>query len=171
MQGGELAIVTKPQKVKGKVWSAAHGFGVKDFEFTSGIVNSANSFRQKYGTFSAKIKLGNPVARNAFWLLTDKMAPHLDICRTSKGKVWFDLINGVKNIKKTSLPGKYAGKFIIYTLVWTPKSLTWLINGVQVFQQTSDVPQEEMYINLAGGLDKPINAMTTMEIDWVRVYE
>ena len=171
VQGGELSIVTKPQKVKGKVWSAAHGFSTKDFEFTSGIVNTANSFRQKYGTFSAKIKLGNPDARNAFWLLSDAMAPHLDICRTSKGKVWFDLISSVKKISKTSLPGKYAGKFYIYTLVWTAKSLVWYINGMEVFRQTSDVPQEEMYINLAGGLDKPISAMTTMEIDWVRVYE
>jgi len=28
-----------------------------------------------------------------------------------------------------------------------------------------------MYILFAGGLDKPINGMTTMEIDWVRVYK
>ena len=28
-----------------------------------------------------------------------------------------------------------------------------------------------MYVLLAGGLDKPINGMTSMEIDWVRVYQ
>jgi hypothetical protein len=28
-----------------------------------------------------------------------------------------------------------------------------------------------MYILLAGGLDKPISGMTSMEIDWVRVYQ
>jgi hypothetical protein len=28
-----------------------------------------------------------------------------------------------------------------------------------------------MYINLAGGLDKPITSMTSMEIDWVRIYQ
>ena len=28
-----------------------------------------------------------------------------------------------------------------------------------------------MYVLLAGGLDKPISGMTTMEIDWVRVYQ
>jgi hypothetical protein len=28
-----------------------------------------------------------------------------------------------------------------------------------------------MYINLAGGLDKPINGSTSMEIDWIRVYQ
>jgi hypothetical protein len=40
-----------------------------------------------------------------------------------------------------------------------------------VFSQTSDVPQEPMYVLLAGGLDKPINGLTSMEIDWVRVYK
>ena len=42
---------------------------------------------------------------------------------------------------------------------------------IQAFVQTSNVPQEPMYVNLAGGLDKPINGMTSMEIDWVRVYQ
>jgi hypothetical protein len=28
-----------------------------------------------------------------------------------------------------------------------------------------------MYVLLAGGTDKPLSGMTTMEIDWVRVYQ
>jgi hypothetical protein len=28
-----------------------------------------------------------------------------------------------------------------------------------------------MYVLLAGGLDKPVNGMATMEVDWVRVYK
>jgi len=28
-----------------------------------------------------------------------------------------------------------------------------------------------MYVILAGGLDKPVNGLTSMEIDWVRVYK
>ncbi len=72
---------------------------------------------------------------------------------------------------KASIGSKYAKDFFIYTLEWTPHSLTWMINNTEIFVQTSSVPQEPMYINLAGGLDKPINGMTSMEIDWVRVYQ
>ena len=61
--------------------------------------------------------------------------------------------------------------FIIFTLEWTPHSLTWMINNTEIFVQTTDIPQEPMYVLLAGGLDKPINGMTSMEIDWVRVYK
>jgi hypothetical protein len=165
-----LRINTKPKKVTGKVWSAAHGFKTKEFDFTSGIINTGNSFRQKYGIFSAKIKLGNPEARNTFWMLADKITPHLDICRTTGGKVWFDYFSPRGTVEKTSLGSKYSGDYYIYTLEWTPDKLVWKINGTEVFTQTSDVPQEPMYVLLAGGLNKPINSPTSMEIDWVKVY-
>jgi hypothetical protein len=165
-----LKINTRPQRINGKVWSADKGFTTKEFGYTSGIINSGNSFRQKYGIFSAKIKLGNPEARSAFWMLADKITPHIDICRTSRGKVWADLFTNNSNHSKTSIGSRYANDFFIYTLEWTPKSLTWLINNTEVFVQTTDVPQEPMYVLLSGGLDKPINGMTSMEIDWVRVY-
>ena len=166
-----LRINTKPQKITGKVWSAANGFTKKEFNYTSGLINSGNSFRQKYGIFTAKIKLGNPKAKSAFWMLADKITPHLDICRTSGGKVWFDYFSGKGNVSKTSIGSRYSNDYYIYTLEWTSDRLVWKINGTEVLTRTSDVPQEPMYVLLAGGLDKPINGITSMEIDWVRVYK
>ena len=166
-----LKIVTKPQKITGKVWSVIRGFEKKEFAFSSGLINSGESFRQKYGIFTAKIKLGNPSAKNAFWMLADKITPHIDICRTSKGKVLFDFFSTGGKIVKTSLRSKYANDFFIFTLEWTPEKLVWKINNTVAFTQTSGVPQEPMYILFSGGLDKPINSMTSMEIDWVRIYK
>jgi len=171
IRGSLLKIVTKQQKMKGKVWSAAHGFNPKDFDYTSGIINSATSFRQKYGIFTAKIKLGDANAKSAFWLLSDKITPHIDVCRTGKGKVWFNLFPGGDKSQTTKLGSRYSNDYFIFTLEWTANKLLWKINGVDVFEQTSNVPQEAMYVNFAGGLDKPISGMTTMEIDWVRVYQ
>jgi hypothetical protein len=166
-----LRINTKPQRISGKVWSAASGFTTKEFSYTSGLINSGTSFRQKYGIFSAKIKLGNPNARNSFWMLADKITPHLDICRTARGKVWFDYFSTKGSTSKSSIGSRYSNDSFIYTLEWTPDKLVWKINNTEVFSQRTDVPQEPMYILLAGGLEKPINGMTSMEIDWVRVYK
>jgi len=157
--------------VKGKVWTAGGGFSNKEFGYTSGLINTGNSFRQKYGLFTAKIKLGDPSARSAFWMIGDKITPHIDICRTSGGKVWFDYFSTRGNNVKTSLGSRYSGDFYIYSLEWTKDSLVWKINDTEVFRQTSDIPQEPMYINLAGGVSKPLNGSTIMEIDWVRVYQ
>lgn len=166
-----LTITTKPEKVEGKVWVPTAGFTKRAFTYTSGQINTGYSFRQKYGVFSAKIKLDNTNAKNAFWLLGDTMAPHIDICRTGKGKVWFDIFRSEKSAAKTSLPGKYAGNFYIYTLEWTPDKLVWKVNGEVVFTQTGNVPQEPMYISLAGGTDTQLGTVSNMEVDWVRVYK
>jgi hypothetical protein len=171
IRNSTLKITTKPQKITGKVWSAANGFSTKEFSYTSGIINTGNSFRQKYGIFTAKIKLGDPNAKNAFWMLADKITPHIDICRTGNGKVWSDYFSAKGNNSKTSIGSRYAGDFYIFTLEWTSDKLVWKINNTEVFVQTSDVPQEPVYVLLAGGTDKPLSGMTTMEIDWVRVYQ
>ncbi len=166
-----LKIHIKPQKVTGTSWTVDKGFIKKDFNYTSGIINTANSFRQKYGVFSAKIKLGDPNTKNAFWMLADKITPHIDICRASKGKVWFDYFTGNGNNRKTSIGSRYSNDFFIYTLEWSADKLVWKINNTVVFTEASNVPQEPMYVSLAGALDKPISGMTSMEIDWIRVYQ
>ena len=166
-----LKINTKPQKVTGKVWSVAKGFSTKEFTYTSGLINSGTSFRQKYGIFSAKVKLGDPNSKSAFWMLADKITPHIDVCKTSKGKVWSDYFSAKGNTSKTSIGSRYANDFFIFTLEWTSDKLVWKINDTEVFVQTTDVPQEPMYVLFAGGLDKPINGASSMEIDWVRVYQ
>lgn len=166
-----LKIITKPQKMNGKAWSPVNGFTTKEFGYTSGLVNTGKSFRQKFGTFIAKIKLGDPSAKSAFWLLGENMTPHIDICRTTGGKVWFDIFPGANKVVKSTVGGKYAGDSYIFTLEWTSASLVWKVNGVEAFRQTENVPQEAMYINFAGGLNKPINGQTAMEIDWIRVYQ
>jgi len=166
-----LRIITKPQKINGKVWDPAKGFYTKDFSFTSGIINTGTSFRQKYGIFTAKIKLTDPNVRNAFWLIGDRITPHVNVCRSGHGKVWFDLFSAPGSHYKKSLGSKYLSDFYIYTLEWTPNAMIWKINGMEVLRQTTGVPQEPMYINLAGGVDKPIGGISSMEVDWVRVYQ
>ncbi len=166
-----LKIVTKPQKVTGKVWSATTGFKTKEFNYTSGIINSGTSFRQKYGIFTAKIKLGNPAAKNSFWMLGEKITPHIDIYRTSNGKVMFDFFSNGSKPSATTIGSKYANDFYIYTLEWTPDKLVWKINEEVVFTQTENLPKEPLFINLSGGLDKPVNGLVSMEVDWIRVYK
>jgi beta-glucanase (GH16 family) len=166
-----LRIHTKPQRITGKVWSPDMGFRTREFSYTSGIINSGISFRQKYGIFTAKIKLGNPDARNTFWMLAGEMTPHIDICRTSGGKVWADFSPSPQIKLKTPAGSRYARDFYIFSLEWTSSMLVWKINGEVLFRQTSNIPQEPMYVLLSGGTEKPLSGMSTMEIDWVRIYQ
>lgn len=172
-------IVTKPEKAEGLVWRSEQGFVRESFEFTSGLIGSANSFRQRYGIFKAKIKMSAGSVDQAFWMVSEGMLPHIDIARFANGKIYSNYFwggNGKGTHKSLSKTGgtKYADNYYIYTLEWTPNKLTWKINDKVFKTQTSGVPQEEMYINFSSHLKNDADEHglpSAMEIDWVRAYK
>lgn len=171
-------IVTKPNNVEGLVWRAEQGFVQEDFDFTSGLISTAKSFKQKYGVFKAKIKMAGGSVAQSFWMVSGTILPHIDVARFENSKLYSNYFWGKassphKSLSKTG-GTKYADEYFIYTLEWTPNKLTWKINGKVFKTQTSGVPQEEMYINFSSNLKKDAaeNGLpSAMEIDWVRVYK
>lgn len=168
-----LQISTRPQKADGKVWNPLlGGFRLKEFSYTSGVVNTSKSFRQQYGTFKAKIKLNTASGpTHAFRLLGDKITPHIDICRTAKGKVWADIFTSEKDSRKSSIGARYSKEFFIYSLEWTPNKMVWKINDIEFYSQSANLPNEPLYMVFTGGLEKTITGTSSMEVDWVRVYK
>ena len=142
------------------------------------MISTARSFRQKYGTFHAKIKMAGTSVAQAFWMVSETMLPHVDVARYEDGKFYSNFFWGgspspSKSLSKTG-GAKYADEYFIYTLEWTPNKLTWKINGKVFKTQTSGVPQEEMYMNFSSNLKKDASEdglPSAMEIDWVRVYK
>lgn len=171
-------IVTKAAKAEGLVWRGHQGFVLEDFDYTSGMINTANSFKQKYGVFTAKVKMAAGSVAQAFWMVSDGMLPHIDVARFENGKLYSNYFWGKsgsnhKSLSKTS-GSKYADTYFIYTLEWSPNKLVWKINGKVFKTQTSGVPQEEMYINFSSNLKQDASESglpSAMELDWVRVYK
>ena len=81
-------IVTKAGKAEGLVWRSEQGFVREDFDFTSGMISTAKSFKQKYGVFKAKIKMAGGSVAQAFWMVSDTMLPHIDVARFENGKLY-----------------------------------------------------------------------------------
>jgi beta-glucanase (GH16 family) len=171
-------IVTRAGKASGLVWRSSQGFVLEDFDFTCGLVNTAKSFRQKYGIFKAKVKMAAGSVSQAFWMVSDTMLPHIDIARFENGRLYSNYFWGKSDSPHKSLSrtggSRYADHYFIYTLEWSPNKLVWKINGKVFKTQTSGVPQEEMYINFSTHLKKDaseIGLPSAMEIDWVRAYK
>ena len=171
-------IVTKAQKAEGLVWRYEEVFVRDDFDFTSGLISTAKSFKQKYGVFNAKVKMAAGSVAQAFWMVSETMLPHIDVARFENGKLYSNYFWGGgssphKSLSKTG-GTRYADEYFIYTLEWTPNKLTWKINGKVFKTQTAGVPQEEMHINFSSNLKKDASEdglPSAMEIDWVRVYK
>ena len=176
-----LKILTRKEKARGKAWNPQIGFYTKDFNYTSGLISTGNSFRQKYGLFEAKIRFNKSYPVNhSFWMLSDQVLPHIDIAKAENKLVmssFWGSINEKRGIqKKISKLGlsKFTKDFFIYSLEWSQSKLVWKINGVAVASSTQGVPQESMYLILSSGIYKDIkgnNLPAAMEIDWVRCYK
>lgn len=185
LNGTSLKIVTKKEKTQGKVWHPLHGFSTQEYNYTSGMLSTAHSFRQQYGKFEAKIKLNAdyPVYQ-AFWLKGEKILPEIDVFKFNMDKknrfqmstIWGDA-NESKNAQRKTEKingGNLSKDYFIYSLDWTEKSLTWKINGIEVFSTSEGLPNEPLYLLFSAGIQKEPSqdlASSAFEIDWVRCYE
>jgi len=179
--GTTVKLVTKQEKITGKVWHDTHGFIPQNFDYTSAMLSTAHSFRQKYGRFEAKIKLNEafPVYQ-AFWLKGERITPEVHVLRFNmdkRNRLQLSSISGENSNQRTTskLNGSsFTKDFFIYTLDWTPERISWKINGIELFATTANIPDEPMYVLLSSGVKKEaeqINLPAAFEIDWVRCYE
>lgn len=185
LNGTSVKIVTKNERAIGKVWSDKIGFINQEFDYTSGMLSSAHSFRQQYGKVEAKVKLSDsyPVYQ-AFWLKGEKILPEIDVFKFNMDKknkmqmanFWGDPMESKKSQKAAAKvnASSLTKDFHIYSLEWTPEKITWKINDIEVYSSTQGIPAEPLYLIFSSGITKenaPENLPGTMEIDWVRCYE
>jgi len=179
-----MKIITRQEKTSGKVWKQPFGFIPQDFDYTTGLISTAKSFKQKYGKFEAKIKVNyaKPVNYN-FWMASEKMLPHVDILKLDKKKTKIDMAHHTGDIASAKKPEMTAANFsgldvsqdfFIYTFEWSKDKMVWKINDVVVNEQSKSIPTEEMYLVFSSSITGKADGgglPASMEVDWVRCYK
>jgi len=165
-------VVKKQETVKGFPWSTA---GIK-----------TRAFHQEYGYFEARIRYGSASGlNNAFWL--DAFTPHpvhyeIDINEGHYPNLinmtvhnWTDghTSHGSKLVAHDQL----MDAFHIYGLLWTPSQLAWFMDGKIIHIEPATDVRGQMRVLFstavlpwAGKADSDL-AGTSMDVDWVRVYQ
>lgn len=176
-----LKIKTRREKTTGKVWNPALGFFTREFDYTSGIINTGNTFRQQYGLFEAKVRFNRSYPVNhGIWMVAELMLPHIDIARAGKkisvGNFWGNpnVKGGVDKRTLSMSRNRYGFDYCIFSLVWTKDRLVWKLNGVPVRSTSEGVPHIPMYININSSLYKEVDGSVLpaeVEVDWVRCYQ
>lgn len=118
----------------------------------------------------AKIRCTGSV-NHAFWLGSESKLPHVNIFHFDGKNIRVG--NGYKNIiDGTRIKGISPANFHIYTFKWSKKELVWMINDVEVYRTTANIPQEEMYMVLNSFIpSKSSGSEGLFEVDWIRVYK
>jgi beta-glucanase (GH16 family) len=176
-----LKIITRKESTSGKVWNPLQGFLNKDFDYTSGLISTGNSFRQKYGMVKAKIRMSQAPVRQSMWMVAEKILPHVDVAKMEQGKLFYGNFwgniaekGGVNKKIGKKAAEKYTGDYFIYSIEWTPDKLVWKINNKSILTQTRGIPSEPMYLVLSAGVTNGVTEHqlpAKMEIDWVKIYQ
>jgi beta-glucanase (GH16 family) len=162
--------------------------------YSSGRLQTTGLFQQEYGIFSALIKL--PTGRGlwpSFWMEGSDSA---DLSRSNHGEIDVIEVNNQKPDLVEAFvhaPGVNKGFYLplktslsegyhVYSIEWTPKEITWLIDGHPFghIANAAGSPFHQPFfliLNLAVGGTWPGSPTTTtkfpaqMDVAWVRAYE
>ena len=176
----KLRILTKRETAKNLVWDAMRGFYEKEFNFTSDMISTANSFTQKYGLIEAKVKIADSGVTQSFSLLCDRILPHVNVFkfennRLFSGNFWKNGSDkGFSKSESKTSGSKFTKDYFIYTLEWLPGKMTWKINDLVFKVQTQGLPENPMFLMFNSSLKEKANDAglpSALEIDWVKVYK
>ncbi|WP_352871894.1 family 16 glycosylhydrolase [Mesorhizobium sp. M1409] len=160
---------------------------INNYEYTSGILTTHDTFAQAYGYFEMRADLPETAgAWPAFWLLPEdgSWPPELDVVETRGQDL--NTLYMTAHTNETGAHTKVSSTvnvadtdgFHTYGLLWTKDELVWTYDGVKVAQAaTPSDMHDPMYIlaNLAvGGIaGQPPDHLATpaeMKIDYIRAY-
>ncbi|HVR83496.1 MAG TPA: glycoside hydrolase family 16 protein, partial [Planctomycetota bacterium] len=158
---------------------------------TTGQIWTRDTFTQQYGWFEFRCKMAPGAGMDeACWLLSDgpdsTEYQEIDMPEWLGNRPntlyfahWYVPPGGNWSGTMVSPTGPdWSADFHTYAINWQPGSITYYVDGNQVWQTTDNVPQEPMMLILTSGSSSlwggDINASTcpnAMVLDYVRVYQ
>ncbi|TKB19822.1 MAG: glycosyl hydrolase family protein [Mesorhizobium sp.] len=160
---------------------------INNYEYTSGLLTTHDSFSQTYGYFEMRADLPEKAgAWPAFWLLPEdgSWPPELDVV-----EMYGQSPNSLLMTAHTNETGTHTkvgstvnvsdtAGYHTYGLLWTPEKLVWTYDGVQVAEVATPSDMNKpmyMLVDLAigGQAGAPPDHLATpaqMKIDYVHAY-
>ncbi len=152
-------------------WDVQKGFVERDFSYTSDVIQTSATFRQKYGIFSAKVRCSGTL-HHAVWLSGERKLPHINLFYFNGSEITMGNANQHK-MDGIAIKGVPGNQFFVYTVEWTPRALVWYINNVEVYRTNENIPHEALYIGINSFIPKRMDDATQgkLEVDWIKVFE
>ena len=152
-----------------------------NMDYTSGLLTTKESFAQQYGYFEARIQIPSGSGLwPTFWLLpTDgSWPPEIDVMENYGSALsTFTAHSGATGqhtqAAATDFDPDVANAFHTYGMLWTKDTLTWYLDGVEVFETPTPADYDKpmyMLLNLAVNGSAPAGTSGQMNVDYVRAY-
>lgn len=161
-----------------------------DSNYTSGVLNTAHLFSQRFGVFEARMSVPVEAGLWPIWWLRhiDGWPPAINIFNLqanpteapSVGYWWTS--EGINQNESASLPPLDWTQFHVFGAEWTQDEVVFYLDGEETARHQKGVQEipDALYLtfnlSVGDGTDAPLPDETTswpavMNIDWVRVFE
>ncbi|MGZ3277019.1 MAG: family 16 glycosylhydrolase [Caulobacteraceae bacterium] len=165
--------------------TAAQSAAMWNYQYSSGVITTKDTFAQTYGYFEMRAELPTDVtgAWPAFWLVPadGSWPPELDVMETLTGSSSIDYTTvhseaaGYHTSVGSANLVTNVGGFHTYGVLWTPTELTWYLDGQAVFHTATPADMNKpmyMIANLAigGWAGTPDFTSADMKVDYIRAY-
>ncbi len=176
---GHLYLEFRQQQINGKYWDPRWGIITKDYGYTSGMVNTALSFRQKLGRFEVKLEIPADSSLDyCFWLTGDRFYPHINIVKFgSKGYEAGCFLGNPgeeQDVEQLKRKVRLKSGFYIFTFDWLEDRMIWKINDCVVKTLKIHLPDAPaLYACLSLGTTEELGEVRLpemMKVEWVRFY-
>lgn len=167
---GIFTILTKRESATAPAWDQKKGFVNKEFEYTSDVVQTADSFRQQEGLFMIKLRSTGKI-HHAAWLGADSKLPLLTLFHFNGQNIVVGNTSA-DGFAGETITGINASSYYIYSIRWTKNELIWYVNNMEVYHTQHNIPAEALYLALSSFISEKQKAEEgKLEVDWVRVYK
>lgn len=183
VQDGVLKITAKRENFSESEFTSARIISYQKFEFTYGRVEARAKLATGGGTWPAIWTLGSDFETNP-WPAAGEM-DLMEHVGNEQDEIFSSLhfpgnSGGQAVTESTIVPG-VSEEFHIYSMDWTASEVRFAVDGevYHVFQNNGDLPFNKNFfliLNVAmggnfGGAIDPAFQESTMEIDYIRVYQ
>jgi len=183
VSGGTLKITAKAEEFQGSEYTSARINTFQKFEFEYGRIEARAKLPTGAGTWPAMWLLGNDFVTNS-WPACGEM-DFMEHVGNDQDRIFASLHSpgnsgGNANTQSIEVPG-VSDEFHIYSMEWSPSQIIFFVDGQEhfTFQNNSGLPFDHEFfviLNVAmggtfGGAIDPNFVESTMEVDYVRVYQ
>lgn len=174
--GKRLTIEVRKEKASGKVWKMPAGFVPAEFDYTSGLISTWNSFEMEDGIIEAKIKF-NQVRQvvSSFYLAGSQDLPRINLVEMGvKNRVGVLTLNSNKaHVEGLDISNLKNGLWYIFGIEKKGSNYTWKINGTEVFSLSYSSVKDKLHLNASSLVVEEISASqlpSAFEIEWVKCW-
>jgi len=175
VKDGVLRLLTKKEARAGQDWTTGHMW--------------SRVFRQEYGYWEARYKYGSASGlNNAFWTITKRRedSPYhfeIDINEGHHPNEVAMTLHDWKDehwatTKRWHADGMDLSEdFHVYGFEWTPTELVWYFDGQEIRRISHEICHREAPVFFSTAVTEGAGTVTdvldgtSMDVDWVRVYE